>query len=32
MPEAAGYRIIEHTADWQIEAWAPDLTGLLELV
>jgi SHS2 domain-containing protein len=26
----AGYREIEHTADWQLEAWAPDLAGLLE--
>ncbi len=26
----AGFREIEHTADWELEAWAPGLTGLLE--
>lgn len=26
----AGFREIEHTADWELEAWAPDLSGLLE--
>jgi len=26
----AGYREVEHTADWELEVWAPDLTGLLE--
>jgi SHS2 domain-containing protein len=26
----SGYREIEHTADWELEAWAPDLPGLLE--
>ena len=26
----AGYREIEHTADWELELWAPDLAGLLE--
>ncbi|NPA31006.1 MAG: archease [Chloroflexi bacterium] len=26
----AGFREIEHTADWAIEVWAPDLAGLLE--
>ncbi len=26
----AGFREIEHTADWEIEVWAPDLTSLLE--
>jgi len=25
-----GYREIEHTADWELEVWAPDLSGLLE--
>jgi len=26
----AGYREREHTADWELEVWAPDLAGLLE--
>ena len=26
----AGYREIEHTADWELQVWAPDLTALLE--
>jgi len=26
----AGYREIEHTADWELEVWAPNLEGLLE--
>lgn len=26
--ESAGYREREHTADWELEAWAPDLDGL----
>ncbi len=26
----AGYREREHTADWALEVWAPDLAGLLE--
>jgi len=26
----AGYREIEHTADWELEIWAPDLLGLLK--
>ncbi len=26
----AGYREIEHTADWELEVWAPDLLALLE--
>jgi SHS2 domain-containing protein len=25
-----GYREIEHTADWMLEVWAPDLPALLE--
>ncbi len=25
-----GYREIAHTADWELEVWAPDLSGLLE--
>lgn len=28
--ESAGYREIEHTADWELEVWGPDLTTLLE--
>jgi SHS2 domain-containing protein len=28
--EAAGYREVEHTADWELEVWAADLPGLLE--
>lgn len=30
MLERAGYRELEHTADWELEVWAPDLGGLLE--
>jgi len=26
----AGYREIEHTADWELQVWAPDLPALLE--
>ena len=26
----SGYREIPHTADWELEVWAPDLTTLLE--
>ncbi len=26
----AGFREIEHTADWQLEVWGPDLLSLLE--
>ena len=26
----AGYREVEHTADWELEVWAPDLPALLE--
>jgi SHS2 domain-containing protein len=26
----AGYREIEHTADWQLQVWAPDLPLLFE--
>jgi SHS2 domain-containing protein len=26
----AGYREVEHTADWALEVWAPDLPGLIE--
>lgn len=28
--ESAGYREVEHTADWELEVWAEDLAGLLE--
>jgi SHS2 domain-containing protein len=27
---AAGFRELEHTADWELEVWAPNLPGLLE--
>jgi SHS2 domain-containing protein len=26
----AGFRELEHTADWELEAWAPDLPSLIE--
>jgi len=26
----AGYREIEHTADWELQVWAPDLPSLLK--
>jgi SHS2 domain-containing protein len=26
----AGHREVEHTADWELEVWAPDMVGLLE--
>jgi SHS2 domain-containing protein len=26
----AGFRELEHTADWELEVWAPDLPALLE--
>jgi len=29
MGEEAGFREIDHTADWQLEVWAPDFEGLL---
>lgn len=28
--EFAGYQEVEHTADWALRVWAPDLAGLLE--
>jgi SHS2 domain-containing protein len=28
--QQAGYREVEHTADWELEVWALDLKGLLE--
>lgn len=28
--ELAGFRELVHTADWELEVWAPDLPGLLE--
>lgn len=30
MDENTGYREIEHTADWELHVWAPDLTTLLD--
>ena len=30
MNENAGYREIEHTADWELHVWAPDLASLLK--
>jgi SHS2 domain-containing protein len=29
MDERTGYREIEHTADWELHVWAPDLIRLL---
>ncbi len=31
MHKNIGYREIEHTADWELHVWAPDLTTLLEI-
>jgi len=28
--QSAGFREIEHTADWEMQVWAPDFPGLLE--
>jgi SHS2 domain-containing protein len=30
MEQPAGFRELHHTADWEIEVWAPDLPGLFE--
>ena len=30
METTAGYRELEHTADWALEFWAPNFTELLE--
>lgn len=30
MIETAGYREIEHTADWELHVWAPDLIALMK--
>jgi SHS2 domain-containing protein len=30
MNDAVGYREVEHTADWELHVWAPDLTALLD--
>ncbi len=27
----SGHREVEHTADWQLELWAPNMAGLLEV-
>ena len=27
--DPSGFREREHTADWELEVWAPDLPGLL---
>lgn len=32
MNQNAGFREREHTADWELEAWAPDFPSLLEQV
>ena len=29
-PVQAGFREVAHTADWEIEVWAPDLRSLIE--
>ena len=26
----SGYKEIQHTADWALQVWAPDLTGLMQ--
>jgi len=31
MQKNIGYSEIEHTADWELHVWAPDLTTLLEI-
>jgi SHS2 domain-containing protein len=30
MESAFGFRELSHTADWELEVWAPDLSSLLE--
>lgn len=30
MNKTAGYQEIEHTADWELHVWAPDLEALLQ--
>ena len=30
LEEPAGFSEVEHTADWEIEIWAPDLPALME--
>jgi SHS2 domain-containing protein len=30
MSTLLGFREVAHTADWELEVWAPDLTNLLE--
>jgi len=31
-PPIAGFNEVPHTADWELEAWAPDLAALFEQV
>ncbi|TDA63280.1 MAG: archease [Chloroflexi bacterium] len=30
MTMRSGYKEIQHTADWALQVWAPDLTGLMQ--
>lgn len=30
MNNFSGFREVEHTADWELQVWAPDILGLLE--
>jgi SHS2 domain-containing protein len=31
MDDEVGYREIEHTADWELRVWAPDLASLMKI-